>query len=219
MKKQSINTELFGERLSMLLEEKGASVYTVGEYLSLSASTISRYANGLMSPKITTLYAIAAYFDVNPLWLMGVEGEEMKEETAVPDYPGLIPLKTKRIPIIGTMACGEPVYEEEDFPSYVTVGANLHADAGVRAKGDSMINARIQDGDIVFIRYQPMVDNGEIAAVWVEDGFTIKRIYSYKEMLILRPENPEYDEMIFRPGDCKTIKIVGKAIAFQSDLR
>lgn len=82
-----------------------------------------------------------------------------------------------------------------------------------------MINARIHDGDLVFIKYQPIVENGEIAAVWVDDGFTIKRVYRYGDTLVLRPENPDYDEMIYTENDGVAIKIIGKAIAFQSDVK
>ena len=133
---------------------------------------------------------------------------------------GVMPIKKQKIRLLGEIACGEPIFCDEDRESYVEVGTDIRADFCLRAKGDSMINARIMDGDIVFIREQPMVDNGEIAAVIIDDEATLKRVYYYKEKnkLVLQAENPKYEPLVYVNEELDTIRILGKAVAFQSDL-
>ena len=83
-----------------------------------------------------------------------------------------------------------------------------------------MIGARINDGDLVFVRQQPEVENGEIAVVAIDDEATLKRFYKYSDdLIVLRAENPEYKDMVYTPEDHKDIRVLGKAVAFQSDVR
>ena len=125
--------------------------------------------------------------------------------------------------MLGEIACGEPRYADEDRESYVLAGADIKADFCLRAKGDSMINARICDGDIVFIRKQDMVEDGEIAAVIVnnDNEATLKRLFYYRDqaLLVLRPENPAYEEQRYSGEQLNEVHILGKAIAFQSDVK
>lgn len=136
-------------------------------------------------------------------------------------YDNIFPITTKRVPFLGSIACGEPVFANEEHELYVEVGTNVHADFCLQAAGDSMIGARIHDGDIVFIRKQDMVDNGEIAAVIIEDEATLKRVNYYpdKNLLILHAENPSYKDLIYTDAELDQIVILGKAVAFQSDVR
>lgn len=204
-----------GERVKARREQLGLSQDELAKKLGYkSRSSINKIESDSRNLTQSKIKAIADALDTTPSYIMGWE-----EEPDIPNHPDILPIETKKLPIIGSMACGEPIYEEEDFEAYVVVGAQIKADAAVRAKGDSMINARIHDGDLVFIKYQPIVENGEIAAVWVDDGFTIKRVYRYGDTLVLRPENPDYDEMIYTENDGVAIKIIGKAIAFQSDVK
>lgn len=137
----------------------------------------------------------------------------------IASYPNIHPISTKRFPVLGSVACGDPVYMSEDRELYVDSTAALNADFVLIAKGDSMINARINDGDIVFVRKQEKVENGEIAVVAIDDEATLKRFYKYADTIVLRAENPAYKEMEFRPEDRKDIRILGKAVAFQSDVK
>ena len=121
---------------------------------------------------------------------------------------------------MGEIACGEPRFASEDRESYIEASTDIQADFCLKAKGDSMINARIQDGDIVFIREQPSVYNGEIAAVVIDDEATLKRVFYYpeKDLFILKAENPKYDDLVYSKSELDNIRILGKAIAFQSDV-
>ena len=136
-------------------------------------------------------------------------------------HNNIFPIKTKQIPLLGEIACGQPIYAAEDRESYVMAGTDINADFCLVAKGDSMTGARILDGDIVFIRKQDMVDNGEIAAVVIGDEATLKRVnyYPEKNLLILKAENPLYPDQIYAEDQLDTVKVLGKAVAFQSDVR
>lgn len=131
-----------------------------------------------------------------------------------------LPIETRRFPVLGEIACGEPIFCNEERELYVEAGADIKADFCLIARGDSMINARIHNGDIVFIRRQPEVNNGEIAAVVIEDEATLKRVFYYKDenIISLNAENPAYKPMIYRAEELDTIFILGKAVAFQSDV-
>ena len=133
----------------------------------------------------------------------------------------LFRIETKKFPLLGNIACGEPIMANEEVDLYVEAGANIQADFCLKAKGDSMIGARIYDGDIVFIRKQPMVEDGEIAAVIIDDEATLKRIYYDQEAGVLQlfAENPQYKTMRFSGEELDHIRIIGKAVAFQSDIK
>ena len=126
----------------------------------------------------------------------------------------------RRLPILGEIACGEPIFASEDHDAYILASEDIDADFCLRAKGESMIGARILDGDLVFIRSQPQVDNGEIAAVLIGDEATLKRIYYYPQQnrLMLNAENPAFAPLIYIGDELEQIKILGKAVAFQSPL-
>lgn len=131
--------------------------------------------------------------------------------------------QTKKVPLLGTIACGEPILATENIESYVDMDSDVHADFALRCQGDSMINARIMDGDIVFIRKQDKVENGEIAAVLMDDctesNATLKRVYVSDDKIRLCAENPNYQDMIFFEEDMNKVRIIGKAIAFLSAVK
>ena len=114
----------------------------------------------------------------------------------------------------------EPIFADEDFTSYVEAPDDIKADFCLTAKGDSMIGARIYAGDIVFIREQPIVENGEIAAVIIDDEATLKRWYYYpqKHKLMLVAENPKYEPLVYMNEELNEIRCLGKAVYFMSPL-
>lgn len=140
-----------------------------------------------------------------------------KENLGTPFPDNIIPMpKTYRVPLLGTIACGEPILAAENIEDDVDIPEHIHADFALRCKGDSMINARIHDGDIVYIRQQPAVNNGEIAAVLIGDEATLKRVYVYEDHVVLQPENPSYEPLVYFGETMSTVRILGKAVGFTS---
>lgn len=134
-------------------------------------------------------------------------------------YSNIIPIPAvRRIPLLGDIACGDPILAIDNSDESVTVPETLHADFALRCKGDSMVNARILDGDIVYIQRQDDVDNGEIAAVIIDDEATLKRVYKddRHEQLTLMPENPAYPPLVYRGEELNNIRIIGKVVGFFS---
>lgn len=213
MEQKPVKSDIFARRLVQKMAERGESCYTIAKAVHLSAGTISRYCNNLIDkPKTAVVRMMAEYLRVSPEWLMGYDAPEEPVRPA-----NLLPVETRRIPMLGQVAAGQPILADEQHDCYVEAGAD-HADFCLRVKGDSMIGARIYDGDIVFIRAQPDVEDGEIAVILIDDEATLKRVYKLGDRVILRAENPAYPPMEFSKADGKVLRILGKAIAFQSKL-
>lgn len=136
----------------------------------------------------------------------------------IPAYENISPITTKTYPLFDGIAAGEPVLMPDGVTLYVDAATDIQADYVLKVHGDSMVNARINDGDYVFIRQQPLVENGEIAAVAIGDEVTLKRFYRYGDTVVLRAENPKYKEMTFSGQELENVKVLGKAVAFQSDV-
>lgn len=130
----------------------------------------------------------------------------------------IFPIEIQQIPMLGKIACGKPIMSDEVFNGYFQCGSKIRADFCLRAEGDSMTGARIYSGDIVFIRQQPEVENGEIAAVAIDDAVTLKRVYISDDYIELKPGNPTYKPMRIYKNNANNIKILGKAVAFQGEV-
>ena len=217
----------FASRLKELRESKGLSQKTLSECLKISKSSVNMYEHGEREPSFELLEAIADFFNCDMNYLLGksdiVNATQYRGLLAQQDFPydNIFPISTIKLPLLGNVACGEPIFADEQLELYVDVGTNINADFCLRAQGDSMIGARIYDGDIVFVRKQDMVDDGEIAVVLIEDEATLKRVHYDREanVLSLYAENPKYKTMRFYGEQLNQIRILGKAVAFQSDVR
>lgn len=145
-----------------------------------------------------------------------------KKMDALPNWADQIkPVEVRTLPVLGRVACGKPIFTEEER-EYVTIeDAPKNVDFILIAKGDSMINARINDGDYVFIRKQSEVNNGDIAVVIIDDEATLKRVHFDKEKQILQllPENPAYMPLVFVGDELENVQILGKAIAVMSMIK
>ena len=221
----------FNDRLKLLRAESGLSQRELADKLMTSKSSINMYERGEREPGLDTLETIADFFNVDMDYLLGKTDHRNKlswlknlnesEDISIIDaIKGISPLETKKYRLLGNVACGEPIFANEETEVYIEAGEDLKADFCLRAKGDSMIGARIYDGDIVFIRQQDTVEDGEIAAVLIEDEATLKRVYFDKEagILSLFAENPQYKTLRYSGEQLNTIRILGKAVAFQSRL-
>ena len=180
-----------------------------------SKSTINKIELGINDIPQSKIVLFAETLLTSPAYLMGWQEEP---EPSLPT--NIRPIKTKRFPMLGEIACGEPIYADEDHESYIDASADIKADFCLTAKGDSMIGARIHDGDVVFIRKQPMVENGEIAAVVIDNEATLKRWYFYPEekKLVLTPENAAFAPLVYVGEELDTVICLGKAVCFMSNL-
>ena len=219
--------DIFKDRLTLAMEERGIRAAELSRRTGLSKARISQYVNGHFVPKSDAVLLIAEALGVSELWLLGkssVMRPASPDETApapvsLPD--NVLPLRLRRYPVLGEIACGAPVLAVEDTDGGYVTAAETDADFCLIAKGDSMTGARIHDGDQVFIQQTDLVENGEIAAVVVDGEATLKRLYFYpeEEKLILSPENPAYDPLVFVGRELEDVHVLGRAVSFQSRLR
>lgn len=218
----------FQTRLLEAMRTRSIRASELANRTGLSKARISQYMNGKYVPKSDAICVLAEVLGVSPLWLMGQdEAAEGLLPTFTPpratiDSPDNVsPLSLFRYPVIGEIACGLPTLAEEDRDGGYVTAADTTADFCLIAKGDSMIGARIWDGDEVFIQKTDMVNNGDIAAVVVENEATLKRVYYYpdEQRLVLVAENPAYEPLEFRGEELNHIHILGRAVAFQAKVR
>lgn len=178
-----------------------------------SRSSIAKIEKGEVDLPQSKILAFAKALNMPAGDLMGYENE-------LPSFDNVYMIGEQNLPVLGDIACGKPIEMIEERELYVQVGTKIKADFVLIAKGDSMKGARIEDGDCVFIKQQGYVENGQIAVVAIGDEATLKRCFFYpqKEMLILKAENPKYEDIILMGKELEDCRIIGKAIAFQSDV-
>lgn len=196
----------------------GKTLEQIGKEIGVAKATVQRWESGeIKDMRRDKLVALARALETTPAYLMGWE-EAPEQDRAPVQYLDPLP-KMHKIPLIGTIACGEPLLAVENIEGEVDVPEHIRADFALRCKGDSMINARIFDGDIVYIRQQPAVENGQIAAVLIGDEATLKRVRLFDDHISLEPENPMYRPIVYWNGDMASIRILGLAVAFTSAVR
>lgn len=188
----------------------------VASYLGVERTTYVKYERGDTEPSFETLCKLADYFNVSVDEILG-----RKTNNDLYALENVIPLHTKKVPLLGNIACGEPIFANEEHGEFILTSDSLDVDFCLRAQGDSMIGARIYDGDIVFVHQQESVEDGEIAVVLIGDEATLKRVRYDREagFLSLFPENPQYKTMHFSGEELEQIRILGKAVAFQSEIK
>lgn len=179
-------------------------------------SMIAKIEKGNVDLPQSKILAFANALETTPGELMGWDYETEATETVDNIYK----LDKIKLPMLGKVACGEPIFADEDRESYIMVGTDIGADFCLQCQGDSMINARIRDGDIVFVKKTDIVENGEIAVVIIDDEATLKRFFYYREqnLVILKPENPKYQDIILTGEQLNQVRVIGRAVAFQSDV-
>lgn len=199
-----------GSRIKYLRKLDNLTQQQLADALGVAKSTISMYETGQREPDFETLEAIADYFNV-----------EMR--TFFPggqSVPGILPLPAnKAYPLVGDIACGTPILAEENISEYIQFPDDMEVDFCLRCRGDSMVDARIYDGDIVFIRQQPEVENGEIAAVLIGEETTLKRVYRTGDTLTLVAANSAYAPMVYTGAQLENVRILGKAVSFLSTVK
>ena len=176
-------------------------------------SSISKIENGKADIPQSKIAAFADALQTTPAYLMGWEEQPEPKKPTIP--PGFEPMpKMKKIPQIGAIACGEPITAEQNIEKMVDVPENIRCDFSLTCHGDSMVDAGIHDKDVVYIRIQPEVENGEIAAVRIDGEATLKRVYYNPGTLTLMPANPAYAPMIYTGSQLEEVHIEGKAVGW-----
>lgn len=216
------------ERLAKLKAEKRLTTEALSEKSGVPKGTINKLLNGeTRNPTAQTLRRLSQALECplealcgKPSDIPGVYrlGDLSDPARRMMEAGELLPVHRRQVPLLGSIAAGKPILCEENL-EIADCSGNLHCDFALRVEGDSMTGARIQDGDIVFIRQQDDVDDGQIAAVVIDDHATLKRVYHIPNGLHLLSANPKYPPMLFTYPEHESIRILGLAVAFQSIVR
>lgn len=203
-----------GEKIKMAREAKGLTQEQLGALCGTTKQTIFKYENGIITNiPLDRLEKMAEVLSITPMSLMGWED-------TLPSNILPLPNMVKK-PRLGTIACGKPILAVEDAEEFDMVPDGVNCDFTLKCKGDSMINARIFDGDTVYIRSQPQVENGQIAAVRIGEEATLKKVYYIpgSDRITLRACNPMYADMVYEGDTLNQIQILGLAVGFYSIVR
>lgn len=209
-----------GEIIKALRQRKGLSQEELGKLVGVKRAAINKYETGLVvNLRRDMIQKLAIALNTTPTVIMGFEDEEGNILNLPSNLEKLQPMN--KVPLVGQIACGTPILAEENITDFVDLPAHIRADYALTCKGDSMIGAGIQDGDVVYICQQPEVENGQIAAVIVGDNneATLKRFYRIGDTVTLNPENPTIAPMVFVGDEINNIRIVGRAVAFTHVLK
>lgn len=213
----------FAERLKSLRREKGWSQQRLADELDLSKSSVNMYERGEREPGFETMEAIADLFNVDMNYLYGRTDIKIADPIVLAPKkptipPGFQPMpEMDWVPLVGRIACGTPITAEENVEQMVCVPSRWHSTFTLTCKGDSM-EPRIHDGDLVAIRSQPEVEQGEIAAVRIGEEATLKHVYLHENFIELRPENPAFESIILTKEEMNTVVIEGKAVGLCRDI-
>ena len=202
--------QIFAENLKRLIERRKIDQKELARAIGVSDQSVSNWVRGDKYPRIDKVQLIADYFQVNKSDLL-----EERVSNMIPVAPQTIP-----IPVLGTIACGEPILAEENVTEYIYESPDQLPSGNLfylKAKGTSM-EPTIPDGSYVLVREQPEVENGAIAAVLVngDTEATLKRIKRQGDMVILMPDNPNYSPFIITRDN--PARIIGQAIQFTQKL-
>lgn len=197
-------------RIREYREREDLTLAEMAQMTGVPAQTLNRYELGKRAPKIDVAVQIAERLGVNPLWLQGYDVPVL---TGVPDGFDPVP-ETYTVPRVGAIACGTPILAEQNIETYDAVPNRIRCDFTLVCKGDSMVGAGIEDGDVVYIRQQPEVENNEIAAVMIDGEATLKYFKRVGDMVLLSPANREYEPIVVSGENLGKVKIVGKAVGF-----
>ncbi len=215
MYKENLLTD-FGKKLKKARVKRGLTQQELANLIETSKSVISGYENGKNDPARSVLLKLSKSLGVSLNYLMGWEDEN--EKPILKNIPGIIPIKKlKKIPILGTIACGDPILAVENIDDYFSVDADIvTGDFALKCKGNSMIEANIFEGDIVFFKETPIVENGQIAAVIIDDEATLKKFFKTESSVILQPCNSNYDPIVVSKDDNKSVRIIGLMVGVYS---
>lgn len=200
------------ERIKSRREELGLTTEELAQRMGYKTrSSITKIETGKADIPQSKVKAFARALQTTTAYLMG--DDDARE--ARPSIPaGFEPLpEMTAVPLVGTIACGTPILAEQNVEARIGVPAAWRADFALTCKGDSMA-PRYLEGDIVCIRCQPQVENGQIAAVLIGEEATLKRFYQNGDTVTLQAENPAYSPLVYRGEELNEIRIEGRVVGF-----
>ena len=185
-----------------------------------SRSTINKIELGINDIPQSKIKAIAKALDVSVSQILCCDEPDAPTAPDLFTLPGILPVPPMvRKPLIGTIACGTPILAEQNVDKYIAVPEDIRCDFALRCEGDSMIGIHIMPGAAVYIREQPDVENGEIAAVIVDDeSATLKKVYKTDSTITLLAENPAYAPIIITGERLQHVRILGVVVAWTNYL-
>lgn len=189
------------EKIKKLIKDKGFSLRQFSNEINIPYTTfITMLQNGIEKSNLSNVKKVFKALDLSIDKLSDLKN------------PPIIDLDSNAnsVPLIGKIAAGYPIFAEENIEDYFKIDSSIRADFCLKIKGDSMIDAGINDNDIVFIRKQNTLENGEIGAILIENEATLKTFYKNDDAVILQPANNQYSPMIYKDGN---IEILGKLVA------
>lgn len=204
----------FKDRLGEAMILRNLTAAELSRTSGVNEGAISQYRAGKYKASQRSLDKLARALRVSIPWLMGADVPIDVDTDSKSSVLHAIP-PMKEWTVIGSTACGQPLHKEV-FDQTVTAPSDINADTVFLCVGDSMINARIFDGDLVFVRLQPNVENGQIAVVRIGDEYTLKRVYVGKNYVELRAENPVFPAIVLHDDELNDFEIIGLAVKFLS---
>lgn len=203
------------ENIKRIRLEHGLSQTELGKIAGVSDKAVSTWELGIKVPRMGAVEKMATYFGIAKSVIVDDAQPADLSAPPTPIPPGFMPMpKMKKIPLIGSIACGDPITAEQNIEKMVDVPENIRCDFSLTCHGDSMVDAGIHDKDVVYIRIQPVVENGEIAAVRIDGEATLKRVYYNPGTLTLMPANPAYAPMVYTGSQLEEVHIEGKAVGW-----
>lgn len=204
------------ENIKRIRLEHGLSQAELGKIAGVSDKAVSTWELGIKVPRMGAVEKMANYFGIAKSVIVDDVQPTPTKQPTIP--PGFEPMPAMDVvPLVGRIACGTPIMAEENIEQMVCVPSRWHSTFTLTCKGDSM-EPRIHDGDLVAIRSQPEVENGEIAAVRIGEEATLKHVYLHENFIELRPENPAFNSIILSRDDMNDVVIEGKAVGLCRDI-
>lgn len=195
------------KNLKKYMEENNINNKELATILNVSESTVGKWLLKKSVPRMGVIEKISNYFNIE-------KSELIENKNDLSNIPGIkIIKKFVTVPLLGEIACGEPIFCNQNYDNLFQIDEDLaQPDFSLTARGDSMIDVGINDGDIVFFRNTPVVENGKIAAVIIDNTTTLKRFFKNEHEIILQPENKFYSPIIIREGDGQEVRVLGEMV-------
>ena len=210
---------MFADRLKRLRKEHGYTQESLAAVIGVERSSVGKYEgkSGVI-PSNDVLARIADLFGVSIDYLLERENRNQISPANQTFPPNILPVQRRKIPILGNVAGGEPIFADEEHEEYVIDDDANDRDFALRIAGDSM-EPLLHDGDIVYVRQQDDVNDGEIGILLLDDEAVIKHIYHIPDGVQVVSQNAaKYPPKTYTWPNYDTIRILGRAVAYRRNL-